>query len=150
MKNYYKVLEVSETATDNDIRRAYFALVKSCHPDIFPGNAEKRKRFEELTKAFHFLQNPLNRMGLDSELHAARMKQSKQVPAAPAKEPPARTVSLAEVNSLYANQINEYETLIKGLLKEAEGGTLTITKEKELEISKKLRNNKAKRAKLNR
>jgi molecular chaperone DnaJ len=37
-KDYYKVLGVSETATETEIRRAYRKLAKEHHPDANPGS----------------------------------------------------------------------------------------------------------------
>ncbi|MBP5356802.1 MAG: J domain-containing protein [Clostridia bacterium] len=148
MKNYYKVLNVKETATESEIRKAYFTLAKEYHPDLNSNDEEKIKRFDEITKAFHFLQSPLNRMGLDAELRAARKSEpapNKNVESAP----PSSNASLAEINSIYANQLNEYELLLKNLLKEASGGAIPITTEKEKEILKTIRKNKIKRSKLN-
>ncbi len=152
MKNYYRVLNVAESASDAEIRIAYFALAKECHPDLNPGSPEKRKRFDEITKAFRFLQSPLNRMGLDAELHAARKKAGAQKKEkAPEKEKPVPAApSLAEINSMYANQINEYETLVKSLLKKASDGTVEITEETKKNILKQIRRNKAIRTKMNR
>ena len=36
-KDYYKVLGVPQSATDNEIRRAYRKLAKENHPDAHPG-----------------------------------------------------------------------------------------------------------------
>ena len=41
--DYYKVLGVSETATDKELRRAYRKLAKQYHPDSNPGSEDKFK-----------------------------------------------------------------------------------------------------------
>lgn len=48
-KDFYKVLGVSETASDKDITRAYRKLAKELHPDTNPGSEE---RFKEVTAAY--------------------------------------------------------------------------------------------------
>ena len=48
-KDFYKVLGVSETATDKEITRAYRKLAKELHPDTHPGSEEQ---FKEVTAAY--------------------------------------------------------------------------------------------------
>jgi len=48
-KDFYKVLGVSESASDKDITRAYRKLAKELHPDTNPGSEE---RFKEVTAAY--------------------------------------------------------------------------------------------------
>jgi molecular chaperone DnaJ len=51
-KDYYKVLGVSESASDKDITRAYRKLSKQFHPDANPGSEE---RFKEISAAYDVL-----------------------------------------------------------------------------------------------
>jgi molecular chaperone DnaJ len=48
-KDFYKVLGVSETASDKEITRAYRKLAKELHPDTHPGSEEQ---FKEVTAAY--------------------------------------------------------------------------------------------------
>lgn len=48
-KDFYKVLGVSETASDKEITRAYRKLAKELHPDTNTGSEE---RFKEVTAAY--------------------------------------------------------------------------------------------------
>jgi molecular chaperone DnaJ len=51
-KDYYKVLGVSDTATEKEITRAYRKLAKQYHPDAGGGNEEK---FKEISAAYDVL-----------------------------------------------------------------------------------------------
>ncbi len=51
-KDYYKVLGVSDTATDKEITRAYRKLAKQYHPDANPGSED---RFKEISAAYDVL-----------------------------------------------------------------------------------------------
>jgi len=52
MKNYYKILEVEENASEEDIKKSYRNLSKKFHPDINPDGAEK---FKEINEAYETL-----------------------------------------------------------------------------------------------
>src|ERR1700757_1396393 len=51
-KDYYKVLGVSDTASDKEIGKAYRKLAKQYHPDANPGSEE---RFKEISAAYDVL-----------------------------------------------------------------------------------------------
>lgn len=52
MKDYYKILEVEENASDDDIKKSYRTLSKKYHPDVNPDGAEK---FKEIAEAYDVL-----------------------------------------------------------------------------------------------
>ncbi len=61
-KDYYKVLGVSDTATDKEIGKAYRKLAKQYHPDANPGSEE---RFKEISAAYDVLGDPERRKEYD-------------------------------------------------------------------------------------
>ena len=52
MKDYYKILEVEENASDEDIKKSYRSLSKKYHPDLNPEGGEK---FKEINEAYEVL-----------------------------------------------------------------------------------------------
>ena len=69
-RDYYEVLGVSKTATDEEIKRAFRKLAKQYHPDINkePGAEEK---FKEIGEAYAVLSDKQKRSQYDQFGHAA-------------------------------------------------------------------------------
>jgi len=66
-KDYYKVLEIERTASQDDIKRAYRKLVRKYHPDVNTGRdaAEAERKFKEVGEAYEVLQDPEKRAAYD-------------------------------------------------------------------------------------
>jgi len=55
MKNYYEILGISTTATQEEIKQAYHKLAKKYHPDINPNNKQAEEQLKEINEAYNTL-----------------------------------------------------------------------------------------------
>ena len=60
MDDFYKILGVSKTATQNEIKSAYRKLAMKNHPDKNPGKEkESEEIFKKLVNAYEILKDPV-------------------------------------------------------------------------------------------
>lgn len=64
-RDYYEVLGVSRTASEDEIKRAYRRLAKEYHPDRNPDNPESEAKFKEVQHAHDVLRDPQKRKQYD-------------------------------------------------------------------------------------
>ena len=65
-RDYYEVLGVSKSATDEEIKKAYRKLAKKYHPDANPDNKEEaEKKFKEVNEAYETLSDKQKRQMYD-------------------------------------------------------------------------------------
>lgn len=64
-KDYYQVLGVERSATDEDIKKAFRRLAHQYHPDKNPGNKEAEERFKEINEAYEVLRDEEKRTNYD-------------------------------------------------------------------------------------
>ncbi|KAI5807486.1 DnaJ domain-containing protein [Peziza echinospora] len=76
-QDYYKVLGVSKSASDRELKTAYRKLSKKWHPDKNPGNEEAQSKFVELATAYEALSNAESRRIYD-QYGAEGLKQHEQ------------------------------------------------------------------------
>lgn len=66
-KDYYKIMGISQDATEKDIKLAYRRLARKYHPDLSKEtNAEER--FKEMGEAYEVLKDPVKRAEYDQYL----------------------------------------------------------------------------------
>ena len=85
-RDLYDVLGVPGTASEAEIRRAFWALAKRHHPDVNPGSPDAARRFVEVGKAAETLLDPRRRASYDESRTPGR--RTAGTPYAAPKPPP--------------------------------------------------------------
>lgn len=63
--DYYKILGISKTATEKEVKAAYRKLARKYHPDLNPDNKTAELKFKEINEANEVLSDPENRKKYD-------------------------------------------------------------------------------------
>jgi molecular chaperone DnaJ len=69
-RDYYEVLGVTRSATDQDLKKSYRRLAHQHHPDKNQSDPEAEERFKEAAEAYAVLSNPEQRQRYDRFGHA--------------------------------------------------------------------------------
>jgi curved DNA-binding protein len=63
--DYYKVLDLSRGASDDEIRKAYRKLAREYHPDMKPNDKSAAEKFKSIQEAYSVLSDPEKREQYD-------------------------------------------------------------------------------------
>lgn len=63
--DYYKILEIQQSAADTDIKAAYRKLARRYHPDLNPNDENAKKKFQQINEANEVLSDPEKRKKYD-------------------------------------------------------------------------------------
>ena len=67
LKDYYKTLHCTLTASQQEIKKAYRQLAMKYHPDKNDGNELAEAHFKEIQEAYHTLSDPLRRSAYNQQ-----------------------------------------------------------------------------------
>jgi DnaJ-class molecular chaperone len=83
-RDYYAILGVERSASQEALAQAFRRLARQYHPDMNPGDSEASARFKEINEAYQTLSDPERRAQYDMELAGS---QSVGAPMASSDEP---------------------------------------------------------------
>jgi DnaJ-class molecular chaperone len=99
-RDYYLILGVSRTVSDEDIKEAFRKLVKRYHPDV--AGHRSRWEFQEIIEAYEVLSDPGRRRSYDQGLaHAEEREWMEPEPIVPAASRFARSLVPEPVSLLH-------------------------------------------------
>jgi DnaJ-class molecular chaperone len=79
----YRVLGLARSATTDEVRRAFRAAAKECHPDLYPDDPVRAERFKQISWAHALLTDPEARRKHDAMAEQARARYAGSRPEAP-------------------------------------------------------------------
>jgi curved DNA-binding protein len=65
-KDYYKILGVERTASDDELRKAFRSLARKYHPDVAKDKKTAEDKFKEINEAYEVLSDPEKRKRYDT------------------------------------------------------------------------------------
>ncbi|MEB2311800.1 MAG: DnaJ domain-containing protein [Polyangiaceae bacterium] len=87
MENCYDTLGIAETATPEEIKRAFREKAKRHHPDHNPTDVSAAERFKAAVAAHDILSDPAKRKAHDQQLLSARQAKARQQSSATGRSP---------------------------------------------------------------
>ena len=73
MKNYYKILDITESSSQEDIKKSYRSLSKKYHPDL-NNQSDAEDKFKEISEAYQTLSDPIKRRSYDASRNRSNFK----------------------------------------------------------------------------
>ena len=77
-KDYYKILAISNNASQAEVKKAYYYLAKRHHPDRNPGDPKAEKLFQKVSEAYEVLGDQLKRRDYDQTINSRQSSSSYQ------------------------------------------------------------------------
>ncbi len=80
--DYYKILGVAKTASEEEIKKAFRKMARKHHPDVNPGDKSAKEKFQQINEANEVLSDATKRAKYDRYgkdwMHAEEFEKAKQ------------------------------------------------------------------------
>jgi len=116
-KNHFELMGIQRSATEAQVKEAYFRLAKRFHPDVHHGESLSDLRdhlealFIKLGEAYETLKNPKTRESYEARL--PRDTSGQLLPGPPAPEPPPAPPDPETIARLAEEDIRKAEKLVE-------------------------------------
>nr|WP_241393544.1 DnaJ domain-containing protein [Clostridium saccharobutylicum] len=79
VKDYYKILNISKNATNDEIKKAFRSLAKKYHPDRNQDDKESLRKFQEVNEAYEILSKEDSRKNMTKKYLKKIIRIKKQI-----------------------------------------------------------------------
>jgi curved DNA-binding protein CbpA len=122
MKDYYKILELKQTAGLDEIKKAYRALSKRYHPDV---NKNGIEQFKAINEANSVLSDAVKRKVYDMQYNAHFKSKSTQQAAPSNSKQPTSNTSNTNKNYTHAKPSSSSTITVNGVKINVSGNNTT-------------------------
>ncbi|MBD3424896.1 MAG: DnaJ domain-containing protein [Candidatus Latescibacteria bacterium] len=110
MEDYYTVLQLSPTSSEEDIKKKFFSLVKLYHPDRNDDTLADDRKFKLINEAYSVLGNPVKRREYDESRRSSKRRSGSGAAASQnVHEQKVKTATLAYRQGKKAIKAKNYE-----------------------------------------
>ena len=103
-ESFYKVLNISESATPDEIKKSYRQLSMKWHPDKNPDNQEEAKaKFQKINEAYETLSDPEKKQMYDMQKNNPLFNHNG-----------ANNINMNDINNIFANLFNPFPNMNMG------------------------------------
>ncbi|MCB0291480.1 MAG: J domain-containing protein [Calditrichaeota bacterium] len=103
--NYYELLGIPDTATQDDVKRAYRLLAKQYHPDSSGGDKTAEEKFKQVSEAYQVLSDSKKRSKYDLIRQNAARRQQVNFPGGHAN---SYQVNSENMQDIFSNLFNGF------------------------------------------
>ena len=135
MENYYKTLGVSRHSNMEEIKRAYFKILKTYHPDVYTGDKQYGEKVTtDANIAYTFLCEPSNKRRLDNYLENIEKQNNKKENESATKT--NKQTQTANIKQKKETSFKNYYNFFKDIISKKKNEKNNQTKKKNLKDKK--------------
>lgn len=114
--DYYKILGVDKSASQNDIKKAFRKLARKYHPDLNPNDPSAKDKFQEINEANEVLSDPEKRKSMMSTENIGNMPMNSKRRNVHSSKPEAMAVREVSADSAVQVKVSPTVTEVIGIV----------------------------------